>query len=207
MSDSVWQDGRWNIWNKNEYHFITYSIRDVFLTDSKGKLFVLNLISNLSLIVYVKKTPLCPGQRVLPWSQREHPGKWHTTAKLIITILFSLSIMVLPWFCSNISNTKLICLMNSNQEACANVRSEITCNSPFYDNNRLMYTTDANDVVENYFFGSSGTCYFNFYIFHLLNIIRLFVDHNLFCIFSYEELFNNIIVMSLLMTCHWGCAS
>ena len=107
--------------------------------------------------------------------QIEHPGKWHTTAKLIITILFSLSIMVLPWFCSNISNTKLICLMNSNQEACANVRSEITCNSPFYDNNRLMYTTDANDVVENYFFGSSGTCYFNFYIFSFIKY------HTTFC--------------------------
>ena len=96
--------------------------------------------------------------------QINHPGRFHSLAKLIITIVFSMSIMVLPWFCSNISNTKLICLMNSNQAACANVRSEITCNSPSFKNNRFNYTTEGNDVVEYYFLESTGTYYFNFLI-------------------------------------------
>jgi len=99
--------------------------------------------------------------------QIEYPGKWHSPAKLIITILFSLSIMVVPLLCSNIFDMKLICLMNSNQKECANVRSEITCNSPFHENKRLNYSTEGNDVVENYFLDSSGTCYFNFQFFIL----------------------------------------
>ena len=105
--------------------------------------------------------------------QINHPGKFHSLAKLIITIVFSMSIMVIPGFCSNISDLKLICLMNSNQEACASVRSEITCNSPSYENNRLKYTTERNDVVENYFLESTGTYYFNFlfhfHFFHFLS--------------------------------------
>ena len=105
--------------------------------------------------------------------QIEHPGKWHSPAKQIITILFSLSIMTVPWLCSNISNMKLICLMNSNQAACANVRSEITCNSPSYDNNALKYTTEGNEVVRNYFLDSTGTCYFNFLF--VINIFFFYI--------------------------------
>ena len=95
--------------------------------------------------------------------QIEHPGKWHTPAKLIITIVFSLSIMVVPGLCSNISNMKLICLMNSKQEVCAEVRSEITCNSESYNNIGLQFTTEGNKVVKNYFLNATGTIYFNFY--------------------------------------------
>ena len=97
--------------------------------------------------------------------QINQPGRFHSVAKLVITIVFSMSIMVVPWFCSNISNTKLICLMNSNQAACANVRSKITCNGLSYDNNRLKYTTEGNDVVENYYLDASGTYYFNLLFF------------------------------------------
>ena len=93
--------------------------------------------------------------------QIEQPGKFHTIAKLIITIVFSLSIMVVPGFCSNISNMKLICLMNSNQEVCADVRPTITCRSEFYNDIGFYFTTEGNTVVENYFLNSSGTCYFN----------------------------------------------
>ena len=104
--------------------------------------------------------------------QIEHPGtpgKWHTPAKLIITIVVSLSIMVVPGLCSNISNLKLICLMNSNQEVCADVRSEITCNSHSYNNKGFHYTTEGNEVVKNYFLNTTGTHYFN----HLVLIVKV----------------------------------
>ena len=94
--------------------------------------------------------------------QINQPGKFHSLAKLIITIVFSMSIMVVPATCSNIMNMELICLMNSNQEACANVRPNITCNSPYYDDIRLKYTTEGNGVVQNYLLESTGTYYFNF---------------------------------------------
>ena len=106
--------------------------------------------------------------------QLNHPGKLHSLAKLIITIVFSISIMVVPGICSNITNIELICLMNSNQEACANIRPNITCNSPSYDNTRLKYTTEGNDVVRKYFLGSTGTFYFNFLFLFLFSFFHLY---------------------------------
>ena len=90
----------------------------------------------------------------------EHPGKWHKPAKRIITILFCSSAMMVPGLCSNIANMKLICLMNSNQDVCANVRAAITCES--YDNIGFQYTTEGNEVVKNYYLNATGYFYFNY---------------------------------------------
>ena len=96
------------------------------------------------------------------FEQIAFPGKWHSLAKMTITIVFSMSIMILPMLCSNISNMKLICLMNSKQEVCAEVRSEITCNSESYNNIGLQYTTEGNKVVKNYFLNATGPIYFKY---------------------------------------------
>ena len=93
--------------------------------------------------------------------QAEHPGKWHNPAKFIITMLFCMSTMIIPGVCSNISNMKLVCLMNSNQEVCAEIRSEITCNTQSNDNIGFQYTTEGNNLVEKYFLNATGSFYFN----------------------------------------------
>ena len=87
----------------------------------------------------------------------EQPGKWHSVAKMIISIVFSMSLMIIPGLCSNISNMNIICLMNSNQTVCADVKSEITCNSESYNNIGLQFTTEGNKVVKNYFIHPKGT--------------------------------------------------